>query len=56
VSWANPIEAQSRRLQDYLRWRNATPAIPKSWPPSDANAPASAADDTSAGAPKTKAA
>ena len=40
----------TRRLQDYLRWRNATPATPTSWPPSAANAPASAANDSNAGA------
>ena len=65
ASWANPIEAQSgpvrtfvmggsdhrnhpalsRKLQDYLRWRNA-----RARHPSAANAPASAANASNAGA------
>ena len=37
----------ARKLQDYLRWRNAP--TPMSWPPSAANAPASAANASNAG-------
>jgi hypothetical protein len=42
--------ALARRLQDYLRWRNAPPATPTSWRPSAANEPASAANASNAGA------
>ena len=40
----------ARKLQAYLRWRNASARLPTSWPPSAANAPASAANAISAGA------
>jgi hypothetical protein len=42
----------ARKLQDYLAWRNANarhPATPTSWPPSAANAPASAPNASNAG-------
>ena len=42
--------ALARRLQDYLRWRNAHARHPTCWPPSAANAPASAANASNAGA------
>jgi SAM-dependent methyltransferase len=49
-----PVESNhtvlARRLRAYLAWRNANAAIPTSWPPSAANAPASAANDSNAGA------
>ena len=40
----------ARKLQDYLRWRNANARHPTSWPPSAASAPESAANASSAGA------
>ena len=40
--------ALARKLQAYLRWRNAH-ARPMCWPPSAANAPASAANASNAG-------
>jgi hypothetical protein len=39
----------ARKLQDYLTWRNANARHPTSWPPSDANAPASAPNASNAG-------
>jgi hypothetical protein len=42
--------ALARKLQDYLRWRNAHARHPACWPPSAANAPASAANASNAGA------
>ena len=40
----------ARRLQGYLRWRNANAATPACWPPSGENAPASAENASNAGA------
>ncbi|SCF41661.1 DDE superfamily endonuclease [Micromonospora marina] len=40
--------APARKLQDYLRWRNANARHPTSWPPNAANAPASASASASA--------
>jgi hypothetical protein len=42
--------ALARKLQDHLRWRNANASTPTSWPPSAANAPASATNTSNAGA------
>ena len=42
--------ALARRLQAYLRWRNARARHPACWPPSAANEPASAANASNAGA------
>ena len=46
----------ARKLQDYLRWRNAHarhPATPTCWPPGAANEPASAANASNAGAARS---
>ena len=49
--WAHPNHtALARRLHAYLRWRNAHARQPDVWPPSAANAPASAANASNAGA------
>jgi hypothetical protein len=46
--------ALARKLQACLRWRNAhAPATPACWPPRAADAPASAANASNAGAPET---
>lgn len=42
----------TRALQSYLRWRNANARPPTSSPPNAANGPASAANATTAGAPR----
>lgn len=42
--------AQTQALHASLRWRNATPAIPTSWPFNAENGPASAARRAFAGA------
>ena len=42
--------ALARKLQAYLRWRNAHARHPACWPPFAANAPASAANASNAGA------
>jgi DDE superfamily endonuclease len=39
----------ARRLHNCLRWRNANARHPDVWPPSAANAPASAANASNAG-------
>jgi hypothetical protein len=45
----------ARKLQDYLRWRNANARHPDVLPPSAANAPASATNASSAGdAPRSR--
>src|SRR3982074_1578220 len=42
--------ALARRVQAYLRWRNAKPATPTAWQRNAGNVPASAANASNAGA------